>query len=214
MNKTIELVNLNSFLVSFKILIEPVISSSLDIFPFDINLSSSIWIKLLAISGMDHTIKLTDFKNGFLLSSFLLVIEPLELFIVPLFVIHEINILTMPLNQAKILESLIDWLSTEPFLVSLDIEIVKVDFFVSFWVVSSVSNVDETIKLRNSWHVESVLLELWVVVFPVVVVRILSLHISLVPVNRVLVNCSGLHDVLRGHSKLHGLRFADGSDKE
>lgn len=98
MNKTIELVNLNSLLVSFKILIEPVISSSLDIFPFDINLSSSIWIKLLAISGMDHTIKLTDFKNGFLLSSFLLVIEPLELFIVPLFVIHEINILTMPLN--------------------------------------------------------------------------------------------------------------------
>lgn len=86
-NQTIELVNLSSVLISFKILIKPIVGSSLDIFPFNIDLSSSCWVILFTISGMDHAIKLTDLKDCPLLFSFLLSIVSLKHIIVDFFVV-------------------------------------------------------------------------------------------------------------------------------
>ena len=98
MNQTIELVNLNSILIPVVILIVPVINSSLEVFPFSFNLSSGGWIISKTISSMDHAIKLTDLKDGFLFFSLLLSIVSLEHVIVDFFMINKVDILTVPLK--------------------------------------------------------------------------------------------------------------------
>jgi hypothetical protein len=201
-NQTIKLVNLNSILVSLVILIVPVVGTSLDILPLDVNLSSGGWIILLSISGVDHSIKLTDLKYFSLLGSFLFIVISLEQLIIHLFVIKEIYVLSVPLKKVHSSQGHVDWLSAESLLVSLNIEVVEVNFLVSSWVESSVPDVVESVELGRLWNVESVLLELRVVVLPVVIVQILGLKVCFIPINRVLVDSSGLHDVLRSHSQL------------
>lgn len=87
MNQTIELINLCSIFIPLKILVKPVISSSLDILPVNINLSSCSWVILSAICGMDHAIDLADLKNFSLLSPLLLIVESLEQLIISFLVI-------------------------------------------------------------------------------------------------------------------------------
>ena len=182
-NQSIELVNLNPILVSLEILIVPVISSCLDILPLGFNFSASSRVILFAVSGVDHTVKLTNLEDISLLSSLLLIVVSLEQFIVPLFVVHEVDILTMPLNEIDSGHGCSNWLSAKPLLVHLHIVVIEVNFLVGSWIVSLVSDMEESIILRWLWHIESVFLELRVVVIPVVVINITGLNVSLIPVD-------------------------------
>jgi len=96
-DQTVELVNLSSVSVSIEVLIVPVVRLSLDVFPFNVNFSTSGRVKLFSVGGMDHTIELTHLKDLSGLLSFLFSLVSLKHIIIDFFVIDKINILTMPL---------------------------------------------------------------------------------------------------------------------